>query len=148
MKEVGGRGSRPSLFTGPPNRGTATLHQVNHVLRIQMPARPRAALPSTSVPIPSSSSLACSAWPSCFGLRYPPHRHHTLFSGRLNLGTVGVSPVYVWARPCCVKCLYCQPHVHMGSCKNPPLIYSPLPPVHIPRGVESDISDIIDTPGI
>lgn len=47
-------GWRPGLssefVTGPPNQGTATLHQVNHVRRIQMPDRPRACPPTRPIP--------------------------------------------------------------------------------------------------
>lgn len=46
LKREGGwrPGISSEFVTGPPNQGTATLHQVNHVRRIQMPAWPRAAL--------------------------------------------------------------------------------------------------------
>lgn len=79
------------FVTGPPNQGTATLHQVNHVRRIQMPARPRALVPANSF-YPFSFSLtwylALALTPPPPSAPGPPPQHHTLFGRRLNLGTV------------------------------------------------------------
>lgn len=143
LKREGGwrPGISSEFVTGPPNQGTATLHQVNHVRRIQMPAWPRAALLPPSTPPKTFQFLLCHGLvtlrPGPASAPGPPHHYHTLFGRRLNLGDgVSVACTLLSRRNACKPPCTCGRHVRTPL---PSAYPQPFPPVHVPRGVETDI---------